>query len=323
MKYKYETHVHTKEGSACGKNTAREMVRIYAQAGYAGFVITDHFIHGSTAVPKDLSWNERMQMYYDAYLEAKDEGDKIDFDVLFGFEHHYGNGKEVLVYGVDLEFLQSHPELETADIVAFSKLVREANGILVHAHPYRKRKSIPEGFVPRLDVCDGLEVYNTHDAWEKQKLALEDAVFQNKWMFSGGDTHRVEDERIGNAGLVFEKRIRTSKEFVETIKKGEYAFLIEGQELSLKQAQEMGKKIAPAVFVVNKTYQIIQYTLDACEMWVQIGAKCYYAQSNAMVHKVEIPMKELDDAKTYTVFLRKNREIETVEACTYEFCPVA
>lgn len=228
--FKYETHLHSNECSACGHSSAREMVQAYHNAGYAGAVLTNHFITGSTCVPKDLDWNTRMQMYYDAYLEAKDEGSKLDFDVLFGIEHAYGKGKEILIYGIDLEFLQSHPELETADIETYAELVHEAGGILVHAHPHRKRGYIIEGVKPRYDVCDGIEVYNACNKPEDgDDLAMYDAVHLEKIKISGGDIHRCWDERIGLAGMEFDKRIKTNEEFVAALKNGEGRLIIGGK----------------------------------------------------------------------------------------------
>ena len=110
--YLYETHIHCNQASACARRTPEELVHAFKEVGYAGFILTDHFIHGSTCISKKLDWETRMRMYYDAYLNAKKEGDKIDFDVFFGIEHLYEKGKEVLVYGIDLDFLLAHPELE-------------------------------------------------------------------------------------------------------------------------------------------------------------------------------------------------------------------
>lgn len=227
--YKYETHVHSKEGSACATGSAREMVQAYKREGYAGLVLTNHFIKGNTSVPRNLDWSTRMQMYYDAYLEAKDEGKKIDFDVFFGIEHHYGKGKEILIYGIDLEFLQSHPELETADIGTYAKLVHEAGGILVHAHPHRARGYIDPDFRPRYDVCDGIEVYNACDDSKANVKAMSDAQELELLMLSGGDIHIHDDERIGLAGVAFEKRIKTIEEFVEMLRRGEGHILVNGE----------------------------------------------------------------------------------------------
>ena len=216
--FKYETHVHSRECSACAKNSAREMVQAYHNAGYSGFVLTDHFIWGNTSDPRNIDWKTRMQMYYDAYLDAKDEGNKMDFDVLFGIEHRYDIGKEILIYGIDIEFLISHPELEHADIDTYAKMVHAIGGILIHAHPYRERDYIPKEIEPRLDVCDGIEIYNAHDEIESNEKARKEALKSNKIRLSGGDNHYVEYYRIGMAGMAFENRIRTIAEFVSAIK---------------------------------------------------------------------------------------------------------
>ena len=113
--YLYETHCHSSQCSACGHCTSRELVRSYHAAGYAGLVLTDHFIFGNTCVDRSRPWDEQMMAYYSAFLEAKEEGDKLDFDVIFAIEHAYGAGKEVLLYGIDLPFL-----LENWDIPVIS-----------------------------------------------------------------------------------------------------------------------------------------------------------------------------------------------------------
>lgn len=227
--YKYETHCHTCEGSACAYSTAREMVHAYKKAGYAGLILTNHFIKGNTSVPVGLEWNTRMQMYYDAYLEAKDEGEKLDFDVFFGIEHAYGKGKEILIYGIDLEFLQSHPELQDADIETYSRLVHEAGGLMIHAHPHRKRVYIKEGVMPRYDVCDGIEVHNACDDADSNQKATEDAKHLDMIMLSGGDIHREYDERIGMAGIGTDERIDSNDKLIETLKNKNFQLVIDGE----------------------------------------------------------------------------------------------
>ena len=138
----YETHLHTKNASACARRTPAELIPAFKKVGYAGFIITDHFIKGNTCIPKNLDWKTRMKMYYDVYLEAKEIAKDYDFDVFFGIEHLYEKGKEVLIYGIDLDFLLAHPELETASIDEYADLVHQAGGILIHAHPHRVRLTL-------------------------------------------------------------------------------------------------------------------------------------------------------------------------------------
>ena len=69
----YETHCHSSDCSHCACSTARELVRAYHAAGFAGMVLTDHFVTGNTAVDRSLPWDTKMRLYYQAYLEACEE----------------------------------------------------------------------------------------------------------------------------------------------------------------------------------------------------------------------------------------------------------
>ena len=232
--YLYETHAHSSNGSLCGKCAPEELVRAYKKAGYTGLILTDHFVRGNTSVPRDLDWDTRMHMYYNAYLKAKEEGDKLDFDVFFGIEHYYAKGKEILIYGIDLDFLLTHPELNTARIEVYADLVHEYGGILVHAHPHRIRDYIDPSFEPRYDVCDGIEVYNAGDTDEINELALKDAITLNKLMTSGGDVHKVVDEpKLGRAGVGFDRRLKDIHDFVNALKKGQSQLMFNGEMRNL------------------------------------------------------------------------------------------
>ena len=97
--YKYDLHVHTKEGSACGRSTGAEMAEMYAREGYTGFVVTDHFYTGNTAVPRDLPWEEWVDRFCEGYRSAKRRGDELGLDVFFGWEFGLGGGTEFLTLG--------------------------------------------------------------------------------------------------------------------------------------------------------------------------------------------------------------------------------
>lgn len=91
----------------------------------------------------------------------------------------------------------------------------------------------------------------------------------------------------------------------------------------------------PAIFAVDKNYQIMMPCEKACLFFVKVGDKIYYDESNGImcsrnkIHKVEVPSSELDNAKEYTVYIRpiirrkayftKTREV--VEK-TYKFHPI-
>lgn len=67
----------------------------------------------------------------------------------------------------------------------------------------------------------------------------------------------------------------------------------------------------PSVFVLDGRYQIITPFACSAIVWVKVGDKTYYDDSNGIiksnlyVHKVEVPMDELDSAREYTLCYRK------------------
>ena len=198
MLYRYETHCHANLCSKCAHSSPQELVQAYKAAGFAGLVLTDHFIHGYTSVDQSLPWPERMNQYYQAYLDAKAIGDQLDFDVIFGIEHAYGGGQEVLVYGIDLQFLLEHPQIETASLEEFSRLVHEYGGILIQAHPYRRPCT------PAI-ACylDAVEIQNCHPRQiNRNELAVEYAKDHGLLGISGSDCHQKVD--IGRGGILVE-----------------------------------------------------------------------------------------------------------------------
>ncbi len=233
MDYLYETHCHCVQCSRCARSTSVQMVRAYHAAGYAGLVLTDHFIFGNTAVDRSLPWPERMRAYYDAYLEAKDLGSKLDFDVIFGLEHAYGGGKEMLVYGVGLDFLLANPDIPRLAPEEFAARVHAAQGLLIHAHPYRDRPYIDRAFLPRFDLVDGVEVYNACSAPGEDVQALRKALPRKDWILtSGGDIHDAADRRIGSAGILLPRRVSSGQEFVQALKQRRYRCRVAGRSLS-------------------------------------------------------------------------------------------
>ena len=87
MGYRYETHMHTCEGSACASASGAEMARAHRENGYTGIFVTDHFFNGNTAVPRELPWRERVERFCLGYEHARKEGERIGLDVFFGFEY--------------------------------------------------------------------------------------------------------------------------------------------------------------------------------------------------------------------------------------------
>lgn len=70
-------------------------------------------------------------------------------------------------------------------------------------------------------------------------------------------------------------------------------------------------RLNPAVFAVGDEYQIMFPVECEAIMWVKVGDRTYYDASNGimrsdtLVHKVCVPVEELDEAGQYTVYLQK------------------
>lgn len=236
MLYRYETHCHGSQCSACAHSTAQELVRAYKDAGYAGLVLTDHFIHGNTCVDTSLPWAARMACYYGAYLDAKAEGEKLDFDVIFALEHAYGGGQEVLVYGIDLPFLLDNPDIPQLTIDEFAERVHGYGGILIQAHPYRYGGwEVPV----RLELVDGLEIFNAGNDPVKNQMALQKSMEAHCILISGADTHYKGEARIGQAGITLPYRITNEKELVTALKKGDHQCIIQGKALSSVTGEDL------------------------------------------------------------------------------------
>lgn len=228
--FRYETHCHCSQCSACGHSTSAEIVRAYHAAGYAGLVLTDHFLRGNTAVDRSLPWETKVRLYYDAYLEAKAIGDELDFDVILGIEEHFGGGQEVLIYNIDLDFLLANPDMCDIPLEELIQRVHDWGGLVFQAHPFRNRRYIDMTRPPRDDVVDGFEVYNaSNDSPIENLPAFRVAKEKGLLMLSGGDVHFIEAFALSMAGMAFPYRVRSGKEFVDAILRGDARCIINGQ----------------------------------------------------------------------------------------------
>lgn len=229
MSFLYETHLHCSQASLCAASTSQELVLAYKHAGYAGFVLTDHFIFGNTSVDRSLPWGQRMACYYQAYLDAKTVADPLDFDVIFGIEHAYGAGKELLLYGVELDFLLANPDIPTITVDKLVERVHRAGGIAIQAHPYRDRSYIDMSVAPRTDIVDGIEIYNAGNLPGENLQALELVRGTDFILTSGGDIHSCESPLIGAAGVALDRRVSSSREFAEALRERKHRLMVGGR----------------------------------------------------------------------------------------------
>ena len=216
MAYLYETHLHTSEASKCGKVSGADYISYLIDKGYSGMVVTDHFFNGNTCIPQDLSWKARVEQYMSGYEAASAAICGRDFDVLFGVEFNFDKD-EYLLYGIDGKWLADNEEIMNMTRSELFAAVHKAGGIMVQAHPFRQRDYISRINLSPL-TCDAVEVYNAANSDNMNALAYEYASGLKLPMTSGSDIHYFHDRDMG--GMLFDKRIRSSREYADSFRSG-------------------------------------------------------------------------------------------------------
>lgn len=230
--YLYETHLHTSQGSACAKNTGREMAIAAKAFGYTGIIVTDHHWGGNTRPDRRLPWDRWVDEFCSGYEDAKKAGDEIGLDVFMGWESGF-RATEFLIYGLDKEWMRAHPELKTISVEEQYQLVHEAGGMVIHAHPYRQDWYIPE--IRLFPKCvDGVEVFNA--AHSNTKGSRYNPEYDRKAgyyasqhrlpMTAGSDIHTT---KLFGGGVAFKRRLTSIQDYMEQIRSGSGYVLTDGE----------------------------------------------------------------------------------------------
>jgi histidinol phosphatase-like PHP family hydrolase len=219
--YRYETHLHTKEASACAIWSGEEQVRSYKEAGYSGIIVTDHFFNGNSCIPQNLPWEDRIDLFCKGYENAKKEGDRLGLSVFFGWESNY-KGTEFLIYGLNKEWLMNHPDILSWTIEEQYQKVKEAGGFIVQAHPYRMRPYIKEIrlFPEFIDAVEGINAGNRSEDFDKKAIAY--AKKYKLPITAGTDAHGFEQI---HSGIAFQHKIEDINELIDCVKAGNHELI--------------------------------------------------------------------------------------------------
>ena len=216
MPYRYETHMHTCQASACGASTGAEQARFYREQGYTGIIITDHFTGGNTAVPRNLPWRERVEWFCSGYEDALIEGQKLGLDVFFAWEQNY-DGDEYLIYGPDKAWLLAHPDIEHWTRKRQLEEVHRAGGAVIQAHPFRHRDYIKYILLGR-KYCDGIEVANTGNTPDADACACRYAEAFGFLTTAGSDNHNCQKADPARLmGVAVDRRLSGPMDFARLI----------------------------------------------------------------------------------------------------------
>jgi len=204
----FETHCHTRYGSACSYMSPEDLLRQAIKVGLDGVCITDH------EIPWDKSAAQRLS-------------DQFGILVIGGVEISTQYG-DVLVWGLH------EPIFILQDIFDLRRPVKKSGGFMVAAHPFRGGRSFVrwdpvKGLVvemekalslPVWEVVDAMEVFNgMADGWEMDLCRT--VCDRLPIMGTGGsDAHNVNS--VGACVTVLENNVTTEEEFIQEMRAGRY-----------------------------------------------------------------------------------------------------
>lgn len=212
----YETHLHTKEASACSVSWACEYIQPYVNAGYSGIIVTDHFFNGNSCISRSLPWEQKIQQFCKGYENAKQAGEQAGLAVFFGWEHSFGND-EYLIYGLDKTWLLAHPQIMEWDHLQLFEAVDNSGGCMIQAHPFRERFYLSAIHL-RPFAVHGIEAVNAENDAEFDRKACAYAQKYELAMTSGSDIHDAAKVGLVPGGMAFDHPLHTIADFVKAIK---------------------------------------------------------------------------------------------------------
>ena len=221
MQYKTELHTHTCLVSPCADTPLEDVVQRYADAGYTTVFVTDHYCDYVIDHAGE-TWEQKMEHYLSGYRAMKKLADGR-FNVLLGCELRFSeNSNDYLVFGMDEEFLHTHPALYKMSLKEFSAFAREEGLLLVQAHPFRRGMTVVD---PQL--LDGVEAFNGHSGQKSRNyLANELADRCGLIKTSGSDFHHPTHSPCG--GIVTDQPITSVPQLIEILKSGNYTLICQG-----------------------------------------------------------------------------------------------
>ena len=216
MAFLYETHLHTKEGSACGVSSGREYAKRYLDMGYTGIIITDHFFGGNCRPSRNLPWEKWVQDFCRGYEIAREEGERLGLDVFFGWEETI-DGIDYLVYGLDKDWLLEHPEASNWTQKDQYREVKRYGGCVIQAHPFRSVNHAKQMYACDKYI-DAIEAANSGNNQFSDAIAMIYAQKKSFPITAGSDIHHVRDICDDFVfGVYLDKKMETIADYVDAV----------------------------------------------------------------------------------------------------------
>ena len=118
-------------------------------------------------------------------------------------------GVHMLIYGVEPSFLLSHPTLFDYTQQELYRLVHEAGGIMVQAHPMRRQDRLLD-----TDYLDGIEI-SCHPLYEGTHMAELRPIAERTGLIltAGGDFHA--DTHRARCGVYLDDSFANAKQIAD------------------------------------------------------------------------------------------------------------
>lgn len=207
----YDLHCHSSGISRCARVSYDVVIDVAKEHGYDGIVLTNHYTDYEL---NDYGTEVFVEKYIDEYVKARDYGEKVGVNVLFGIEVtvSYNLSVHLLIYGATPEFLRANPNLPNLTQAELYEVCRKNGCVLINAHPYRYGQTVQD-----LRYLDGVEV-NCHfkyDGCYTKELAK--VARDNHVAFTCGCDYHGDSERPC-AGMYLPDGILTNRDLVEYLK---------------------------------------------------------------------------------------------------------
>ena len=224
-KYKYDLHVHTSPASTCADFSPKETVKRYAEAGFDGFVLTNHFHLGEMGSLSDIK--DYVNYYLNDYYETKNEGKKAGLDILLGMEIRFPeNTNDYLVYGLTEEDVVRASKYLDSDYKTFYREFKSEKNVIIQAHPFRNNIVLCD-----FKYIDGIEVFNMHPGHNARIGIAAKLAKENPDLLITGGTDFHHENHQGLCAVCTEKRIKNSYEISDIISSRNFIFDLFGNKI--------------------------------------------------------------------------------------------
>jgi hypothetical protein len=226
--YKIEMHAHTRPVSFCSDVTPEELIEIYADLGYQGIVITNHFVYNSQ--PR-MTKEEFLAWYIKDYQDASVAGKAYGIKVYLGAELRFDKEEnDYLLYGADADVLSLAYDYLGKGLAPYRNEVDLCNSVLLQAHPFRRGLTLAPP-----ELLDGIETLNMHPGHNSEVgLAIRYAKEQKfPIVTAGSDFHHPNRGHEGLAALRCRELPEDSFALAKMLRNRDYCFELGGASIVL------------------------------------------------------------------------------------------